>query len=59
MRRIRAISPVARRIPLGRTEAPASIAQAELRNLTNGPPSGPMSALGGSGRATPKEEVRV
>jgi hypothetical protein len=33
--------------------------QAELRSLTNGLPSGPMSALGGSGRAAPKEEVRV
>jgi hypothetical protein len=25
----------------------------------NGPPPGPMAALGGSGRAAPKEEVRV
>ena len=32
---------------------------AELRSLTNGLAPGPMSALGGSGRAAPKEEVRV
>jgi hypothetical protein len=32
--------------------------KAELRSLTNCPP-GPMSALGASGRAAPKEEVRV
>ena len=30
-----------------------------VRSLTNGLPSRPMSALGGSGRAAPKEEVRV
>jgi hypothetical protein len=28
-------------------------------SLTNGPPRGPMSVLGGSGRAASKEEVRV
>jgi hypothetical protein len=31
----------------------------ELPSLTNGPPPGPMSALGGSGRAGSKEEGRV
>jgi hypothetical protein len=30
-----------------------------VRSLTNGLPSRTMSALGGSGRAAPKEEVRV
>ena len=30
-----------------------------VRSLTNGLPSRPMSALSGSGRAAPKEEVRV
>ena len=35
-------------------------AQAQLlRSLTNDCPRGPMSALGRSGRAAPKEEVRV
>ena len=32
---------------------------AVVRSLTNGLPSRTMSALGGSGRAAPKEEVRV
>ena len=32
---------------------------AVVRSLTNGLPSRPMSALGGSGHAASKEEVRV